>query len=199
MEPAARSPVFRLPGGEPVRLRPLRPDDADHLQAYVRGLSGESRHNRFLGTLSELAPSQLDRLCAMDGRAGSAWLALAGEGPKAAMIAEAIQVTAPGSLRCEIALSVADPWQRRGLGTLLLRKMECRARKLGARCLFGDVLRTNVAMKGLARKAGFSIRSPFTDARLVEIVKDLSLPPSGVPCDDRFAPPPNTPAQMIAQ
>jgi hypothetical protein len=42
------------------------------------------------------------------------------------------------------------------------------------RYLFGDVLRTNTAMKGLARKSGYSIGSPFTDARLIEIVKDLS-------------------------
>jgi hypothetical protein len=44
------------------------------------------------------------------------------------------------------------------------------------------VLRTNTAMKELARKAGFSIVSPFTDARLIEIVKDLSLTPPSSRC-----------------
>ena len=48
--------------------------------------------------------------------------------------------------------------------------------RAGARVLFGDVLCTNTAMKNLARKSGYSMRSPFTDARLVEIVKDLSPP-----------------------
>ena len=57
----------------------------------------------------------------------------------------------------------------------------------GARHLFGEVLRTNTAMRELARKAGFSIVSPFTDARLVEIVKDLSLTPAAPMCAEQFA------------
>jgi hypothetical protein len=55
--------------------------------------------------------------------------------------------------------------------------------------MFGDVLRTNTAMRGLAGKAGFSIRSPFTDARLVEIVKDL-MPEAVLPCRHHSALPP---------
>jgi acetyltransferase len=101
------------------------------------------------------------------------------------MIAEAIQVIAPQSGRCEIALSVADAWQRKGLGTLLLSHMECRARMLGARHAIGEILRTNEAMKGLAHKAGFAIRSSLTDARLVEIVKDLSTVRTGLLCHEQ--------------
>jgi RimJ/RimL family protein N-acetyltransferase len=108
-------------------------------------------------------------------------------GGETAMIAETVQVIAPESRRCEIALSVTDVWQRKGLGTLLLANMECRARMLGARCLVGEVLRTNEAMKGLARKAGFTIRGPFKDARLIEIVKDLSSPQTGLPCRELFS------------
>ncbi len=93
----------------------------------------------------------------------------------------------PQSQRCEIALSVTDAWQRKGLGTLLLSHMECRAMLLGARYLVGDVLRTNDAMRGLARKAGFAIRGPFKDARLIEIVKDLSSPPTGLSCREQFS------------
>ncbi len=52
---------------------------------------------------------------------------------------------------------------------------------LEARFLFGDVLHTNTAMKCLARKAG-SIRTSFTDARLVEICKDLSMRLPGPQC-----------------
>jgi hypothetical protein len=46
---------------------------------------------------------------------------------------------------------------------------------------------TNAAMKCLARLRGFLPRTPVTDARLVEIVKDLSLPQTGAPCDAQFA------------
>jgi GNAT superfamily N-acetyltransferase len=181
--------MFRLPGGESVIVRAIRPQDADRLQAYVRNLSGSTRRNRFLGAVSELAQTELDRLTHMNRPGELALIAFARMGGEASMVAEAIQVIAPESQRCEIALSVTDAWQRKGLGALLLRNMECRARVLGARYLIGEVLRTNDAMKGLARKAGFAIQGPFTDARLVGIVKDLSIPQTGVPCHEQFSQP----------
>jgi GNAT superfamily N-acetyltransferase len=177
-----------LPGGERVTVRAIRPEDAEGLQGYMRGLSGETRRSRFLGAVSELSPLQLDRLTRLNGLNELALIAFAGAG-EAAMVAEAIQVTAPESGRCEIALSVADAWQGRGLGTLLLRDIECRARRLGARYLVGDVLRSNTAMKGLARKAGFAINGPCREARLIEIVKDLSAATAGLPCEQQLAPP----------
>ncbi len=188
VEPSTQSHAFRLPGGEPVTMRPLRPQDAGRLQIYVQHLSPESRRNRFLGAVSELAPTELERLSHMQRAGELALMAFLDESGEAAMIGEAIQVTEGDHGRCEIALSVAEGWRRRGLGTLLLRNLECRARVLGVRYLIGDVLRTNTAMKGLARKSGFSVRSPFTDARLIEIVKDLSVPQSGSPCHELFAP-----------
>ena len=184
---ATRPGIFRLPGGEAVTIRPIRPHDADRLQDHFRGLSAQSRRNRFLGAVSELPPHEIARLAGMDLPGELALVARADDGGAGAIIAEAIHVMAQGSARCEFALSVTDTWQRRGLGTLLLRLIECRARLVGARHLFGDVLRTNSAMKCLARRRGFVLRSPVTDARLVEIVKDLSLPQTGVPCDEQFA------------
>ena len=46
----------------------------------------------------------------------------------------------------------------------------------------GDVLRANSAMRVLA---SFSIRGPFTDARLIKIVKDL-MPETALPCRDQL-------------
>jgi GNAT superfamily N-acetyltransferase len=179
--------VLRLAGGETIMVRPIQLQDADRLQVYVRNLCVESRRNRFLGALSELAPTQLDRLTHMRGPGELALLAFAGPGGTTHLVGEAVMVTAPSG-RSEIAVSVADAWQGHGLGTLLMQNLECRARMLGARQMFGDVLRTNAAMRGLASKAGFSVRSHFTDSRLVEIVKELMLE-AALPCRDHFAPP----------
>jgi GNAT superfamily N-acetyltransferase len=190
-EQVTQTHMFCLPGGESVMVRAISPQDADGLQAYMRNLSAPTRRNRFLGAVSELTPAELERLTHMDGPDEWAWIAFARVGGETAMIAEAIQATAPESQRCEIALSVTDIWQRKGVGTLMLSTMECRARMLGARYLVGDVLRTNDAMKGLARKAGFAIRGPFRDARLIEIVKDLSSPQTGLRCREQFSQPPS--------
>jgi acetyltransferase len=184
---STRSVVFRLADGAAVRVRPIRPDDAGRLQEHFRNLSVDSRRRRFLGAVNELSPREIARLARMDRPGELALVACADDDRGDALVAEAVHVVAPGSARCEFALSVTDPWQRRGLGTLLLRLIECRARLIGARYLFGDVLATNAAMKCLARRRGFLLRTPVTDARLIEIVKDLSLPQTGAPCDERFA------------
>src|SRR5437667_11988094 len=78
--------ALRLPRGECVRVRPVRSQEADVLQAYVRGLSRESRRNRFLGALSELAPAELDRLTHMDCRSQLALIAETDRGGAPTMI-----------------------------------------------------------------------------------------------------------------
>jgi GNAT superfamily N-acetyltransferase len=184
----SRAPqVVHLPGHELITFRVVRPQDAGALQAYFRGLSSESRYRRFLGALAELTASQLARLAAMDGPDELALLAFAETGATSSLVGEAVLAGMPGSARIEFALSVGDAWQRRGVGAALLADLECRARMRGARYLYGDVLRANTPMKNLARKTGYALRSPFTDARLIEIGKDLAAPSPDLPCRERFA------------
>ncbi len=195
------SPIVSLrPSGiGRVLVRAIAPNDAEELQAYVRGLSREARRNRFLGALAELAPAQLERMSRMSGPSELMLLAFADVDGERSVVAEAALVIAADSRRSEIALSVADAWQGRGLGMLLLRHLECHAKAHGARYLFGDVLRTNTAMKCLARKAGFSFRSPVTDARLVEVVKDLTALQIRLPCPDSYAGVRNTTATGVIE
>ena len=61
--------------GECVTLRPIGPRDAAVLQAYVRGLSPESRYNRFFGALYELPQTELDRVTHLDRKYQLALLA----------------------------------------------------------------------------------------------------------------------------
>jgi acetyltransferase len=53
-----------------VTLRSIAPGDAGVLQAYVRGLSPESRYNRFFGALNELPPAELDHIIHLDRKYG---------------------------------------------------------------------------------------------------------------------------------
>jgi GNAT superfamily N-acetyltransferase len=161
-----------LPGGECVMVRPAGPQDAEAIQAYIRHLSPASRHNRFLGSLSELLPAELHRMTHADGWSQGTLIAeLAAEGGWT-MVGEARYAVA-ADLGCEIAVSVADAWRRRGLGTRLLANLARRAKNLRVHYLFGDVSRSNEAMQALVRKAGFGMSAPIADARLVRITKEL--------------------------
>jgi hypothetical protein len=105
-ERSTRLNVLRLPGGQAVTVRAISPQDADCLQAYIRNLSAPARRNRFLGAVSELAPRELNRLTHMNGPPELALVVFARTGGETTMIGEAVQVIAPESRRCEIALSV---------------------------------------------------------------------------------------------
>ncbi|HML07932.1 MAG TPA: GNAT family N-acetyltransferase [Xanthobacteraceae bacterium] len=175
--------VLSLSAGEGVTLRPIGPRDADVLQAYVRGLSPESRYNRFFGALHELPSTELDRVIHLDRMRQLALLAETCVDGTPILIGEARYALAPDGLEAEFALSVADDWRRRGLGALLIAAVECRARSDGARRLGGDVLRFNEPMKALARKTGFLMAGVPRDARQVRVVKDLAHSQPARPCE----------------
>ena len=84
-----------------------------------------------------------------------------------------LSATDRGSGCGEFAISVGDRFQRHGLGSSLLCALQSRAVSLGCLDLFGETLKTNDEMKGLARKAGFAFtRSP--DWRAVRFDKRLA-------------------------
>jgi GNAT superfamily N-acetyltransferase len=168
------APALCLPAGECVTLRPVTPSDAEVLQGYVRALSPEARYNRFFGALQELPPAELERVTHLDRQCDLALLVEIGVGAASIVIGEARHAFAPDRRECEFALSVADAWRGRGIGTLLIATMERRARRLGARRLTAETLRDNEPMKALALKTGFSMSDLPSDARLVRIAKDLA-------------------------
>ena len=68
------------------------------------------------------------------------------------------------------------------IGAALLRNLECRAAALGAERLFGDTLRSNDAMQGLARKSGYAFAPNPDDWKLVRFEKHVGRAPQDIPC-----------------
>ena len=159
-------------GDEAVTVRPARPEDAGRIDAYIRGLSFASRYRRFLGPVNELAPADLYRMTHGNDAAPPALMVESGDGDARTVIGEARY--AFDGIACEFALSVSDAWRGRGVGTLLMRIIEERARLRGACYLIGDVLRSNQPMLALAHKLGFAVTRPIVDDRLFKITKRLS-------------------------
>lgn len=76
----------------------------------------------------------------------------------------------------EFGLSVADDRRRRGLGSALLERLLCLARRAGVRWLRGDVLRENLPMLTLARRLGFAVTRHPDDATLVRVLRATTQP-----------------------
>jgi acetyltransferase len=152
-----------------IAIRPIARQDQDAFQTFVRGLSPESRTNRFLYPLQELAPASLQALTQPDQARHVGLVAVEGE----RIVGEGRFVALGTSERGELALAVADDWQRQGLGARLLGALSGAALRTGIAFLEGEVLRTNVAMLKLMRRAGFRVSICPGDATLAIVERDL--------------------------
>ena len=176
------SDILRLRGGQSLTVRFVEPRDADALQGYFRALTTRSRYNRFFGAISELPRDLL------------AHFVHAGEDDRFSVIATMTvdgHETIVGEARYafdaetdsfEFGLSIEDRWQGQGIGSALLGNLQCRAAAFGATRLFGDTLRSNDVMIGLARKTGFAFTHNPSDWKLVRFEKHIALAPEEIPC-----------------
>ena len=176
------SDILRLRADRSVTVRFVEPDDAEALQAYFRSLSVRSRYNRFLGAMSELSPTELDHFIHAGEDDRFSVIATMTIGGFETIVGEARYGFDADAGGFEFGLSVDDRWQGQGIGAALLRNLECRAAAFGAKRLFGDTLRSNEAMIGLARKSGFAFLPSPGDWKLVRFEKHIDVAPQEIPC-----------------
>ncbi len=170
----------RMPEIE-LTLRSARLTDGDVLQRYVRGLSTQSRYNRFLGAINELPPSELARALAANGLDTLTLLITSRAEDRETVVGEARVALSCADRAGEFSMSIADGWRRRGLGSALLKEIERKAAADGIEWLFGDTLRTNDGMIALARGRGFQLEAGL-EPRLVRIRKRMEDVAPDLPC-----------------
>lgn len=164
-----------LRDGSPYRLRAIRPEDAPQLQDFVRGLSEQSRYFRFVASVKELSPRQLARYTQIDY-----WrdMALVVEGESQVdgarpFVGVARYMLDLDGTSCEFAVAIADAWQGRGLGSLLMRALLDVARSRGLARMHGMVLAQNAGMLRLMQRLGFRARPDPEDAAMVLVAIEL--------------------------
>ncbi len=176
------SDVLRLRDGQSVTVRFVEPQDGAALQDYFRSLTSGSRYNRFLGAASELPRSELEKSIHVgDDNRFTVIVMMKVDGTER-VVGEARYAFEPRSGRFEFGLSIDDRWQGHGIGAALLSNLECRAAAFGAERIFGDTLRSNSAMIGLARKSGYSFAPTPNDWKLVRFEKTIDVAPADIPC-----------------
>ncbi len=166
--PARHEQVWPLRGGGVYTVRPIHPDDAQMLQALVRGLSAESRYFRFVSSMAELPPAMLSRFTLIDYDREMALVAVIKE-RKAGDDGQIVEtgrivgvsryITNPDSTSCEFSLVVADDFGGQGLGSRLMLSIMEVAREKGLTEIEGLVLANNPGMLRLMKNLGFTIKS----------------------------------------
>jgi acetyl coenzyme A synthetase (ADP forming)-like protein len=142
-----------LRDGSTLAVRPIRPDDEADLARFFTDLSTESRIFRFFAAITN-ADALAKRMVDVDYTTRYGILAVAGAEHR--LVGHAMYVET-GPSKAELALAVADEYQGRGLGTILLGQLGEAAAASGIDVLEAIVRPENHNMLKLLRESGFPI------------------------------------------
>ena len=158
-----------LRDGSPLRLRAPRPEDYDDIKVFYDGLSEDSLYTRFHGSVRTEGPARSDAEADGDAR-----VVLIGW--------RADRVVASGSydrLRepavAEVAFTVAEDFQGRGVATRILEQLAEIGAERGIARFDAEVMDSNQAMLAVFNRAGFGVRSRLD---FEELLVSLDIQPT---------------------
>ena len=151
--------TMHLADGTELYIRPVRPEDAEGEQSFVRSLSTEARRMRFMGAISELTPEMLARFTQIDYDREMGLLAIIEEKGQLVQQGVARYTINPDGESCEFAVVVKDNQQHRGIGTRLMQTLIDAAREHRLTKIEGKVLAENIKMLQLMTELGFEQRT----------------------------------------
>jgi GNAT superfamily N-acetyltransferase len=159
--------------GQAVTIRPIRSSDTVMETAFIRKLSVEAKHYRFFGAVKELSATEIQRLCDTDGPHDMAFVATVQEADCEVEIGVCRYTPDAKADVREMAVTISDSWQHKGLGKLLIKHLVSAARQFGVRQLYSLELGDNTLMRDLAKEVGMSASRDPRDAH--QVVYSLAL------------------------
>jgi len=164
---------WQLADGTDITIRPIRPEDAELVQAFVRGLSEESKYFRFMSSMQELTETMLVRFTQIDYSREMALIAVTLAQNREIELGVARYAINPDGDSCEFALVVADSFQGKGLGQKLMVVLMEAARTKGLSMIEGDVLSNNHNMLNLMMRLGFAVKTSEDDQSVMRVSRAL--------------------------
>ncbi len=170
--PSSQSATEVLHDGSTVTIRPLHQQDVELERAFIEGLSPQSRRYRFLCSLVTPTDALLRQLTELDPQREAALIALVEEHGTTREVGVARFSGAPDG-KAEIAVTVSDEWQNKGLGTALMKRLIDLARQRGIREFYSIDSSANDRMRRLAEHLGFEHKTDPEDA--TQVIYTLQL------------------------
>src|SRR5215212_129367 len=142
-----------MPAPPPLEIRPIRPADRAALAEAFERLSEESRYRRFMTSKPRLTERDLDHFTDVDHVTHEALVAFDADHRMVGVARYAAWRDRAGI--ADLAITIADDWQGRGLGTLLASRAIEYARHNGITVLTGSTLWENGPARRLLARLGF--------------------------------------------
>lgn len=163
--------------GQPLLLRPIRPEDAPQHLAFFSALDADDVRLRFFSALRELEPAQLARLTQIDYDRAMAFIATRDDGAGQCETLGVVRAVAdPDNLGAEFAIVVRSSLKGQGLGGILFGKLVDYFRSRGTAELSGETMAQNGAMQHMVRKFGGTV-TPSSEPGIVNLRLQLRAAP----------------------
>jgi acetyltransferase len=144
--------------GQPLLLRPVRPEDGPAHLAFFAALTPDDVRYRMFVRMRELQPSQLARFTQIDFDREMAFIATrTGPNGEPETLGVGRVVADPDNVRAEFAVTVRSDLKGAGLGKLLMAKLIDYCRSRGTREIVGEALPQNARVIKLVRSLGFEV------------------------------------------
>ena len=160
--------------GQPLTLRPIRPEDEARHRAFIDDLDAEDLRMRYFYSRRVMERSELARLVQVDYTREMAFIAtVPGPDGQEKTLGVARAIADPDNLGAEFGIILRPELKGSGLGRILLDKLIRYQRAAGTERLVATVLTENRRMRELARALGFSEHAQPGDAGTLALALDL--------------------------
>lgn len=156
----------KLNDGAPVVLRPIRPEDEPLWHEMLESFSEETIRFRFFYQIGEITHEFATRYCFIDYEREIGIVAEIEEGKKK-LIGVGRLVSDANLETAELAVVVGDPWQGRGVGTLLTDYCVEIARDRGIKKITADMLPDNKLIIEMLERREFQLKQEEDVVRAV--------------------------------
>lgn len=160
VEQQALATSLMLPDKTQIFFRPLSPADEDLVRDFFYALSTEAVYKRFFSPLKSFHRWLQIRFTSIDWEKDVGLIGVIGERGKEEAVALGQYYLDPSTNMAEIGLIVRDDWQKKGIGTFLLRHLAEIAKKRKVKGLMGEILLDNYPTRRMFHKAAAAMGSP---------------------------------------
>jgi acetyltransferase len=167
--------------GEVLRIRPIRPEDAEAHGAFIQRLTPEDIRFRFFSQIKQLPPVQVARLTQIDYDREMAFVAvrMLEDGREELLGVSRLIREADGETG-EFAVIVDQGMKGQGLGGHLMQRLFDWAPEAGITTVVGQVLADNAPMLAFVKHLGFTLRRSPEDDDVFEVRRAVAaVAPAG--------------------
>ncbi|NPV13668.1 GNAT family N-acetyltransferase [candidate division WOR-3 bacterium] len=153
----------RLPNGETILIRPIKPTDEPAMRELFYSFSRDTVFYRYFSYIKAMPHEKLTRFVNIDYEKEMALVAVLRRNGEEQIVGSTRYYVDPSTGLAEFAIEIQDEFQNKGIGTALFNHLIRIARIKGVKGFVGYVLDSNTRAYRLVTKTGFPLETKWED------------------------------------